>query len=391
MAASSGRSRTTWDRGRNSVVPSEAEGPSLNDQAAYRGEKVSPRGPSGLGRDDGLPFNRRAAPGAGAVLDRLEVAHQSRFSLSVRMKCSAQPLPSGARTKAGELSMPRKPISFWKWSDMYCDPCHGAPQTVGDASWRTRRSTAARPGGSAPGLGSGWPVYGRGCRRIRRSNDRPRRTPRPGLAGDVVVRSVPHIVSPFGDDGAVMVARPRGEPTRGRREQIVLAHQPEHPAQRGAGSGMTQSCPDLAMPSPWNGLAASTPRIAVVSASSDIAPSGPRRCAQRVGAAGQVAIHTRAGEPPDPADRGQAVRFAGDRRDSAAHGLRLRRAKGRRPPGWRSSRSAGRARSAPPRAWPSAGRLSSSSPVAGRVVSAASPAARKASRQPVSVAAVTPS
>src|SRR3954464_3895416 len=33
---------------------------------------------------------------------------QSRFSLSVRMKRSAQPFPSGARTKAGELSMPRK-------------------------------------------------------------------------------------------------------------------------------------------------------------------------------------------------------------------------------------------------------------------------------------------
>src|SRR4029450_2158110 len=39
---------------------------------------------------------------------------QSRFSLSVRMKRSAQPLPSGARTKAGELSMPRKAIARWK-------------------------------------------------------------------------------------------------------------------------------------------------------------------------------------------------------------------------------------------------------------------------------------
>ncbi len=47
---------------------------------------------------------------------------QSRFSFSVRMKRSAQPLPSGARTKAGELSIPRKRSSAWKASDMYCEP-----------------------------------------------------------------------------------------------------------------------------------------------------------------------------------------------------------------------------------------------------------------------------
>ena len=35
---------------------------------------------------------------------------------------SAQPLPSGARTKAGELSMPRKPSSFWKSCAMYWLP-----------------------------------------------------------------------------------------------------------------------------------------------------------------------------------------------------------------------------------------------------------------------------
>jgi hypothetical protein len=42
------------------------------------------------------------------LLDRSKVRTQSRFSLSVRMKRSAQPLPSGARTKAGELSRPGK-------------------------------------------------------------------------------------------------------------------------------------------------------------------------------------------------------------------------------------------------------------------------------------------
>ncbi len=35
----------------------------------------------------------------------------NRFSFSVRMKRSATPLPSGSRTKLGELSMPKKAIS----------------------------------------------------------------------------------------------------------------------------------------------------------------------------------------------------------------------------------------------------------------------------------------
>ena len=51
-----------------------------------------------------------------------KVRTQSRFSFRVRMKRSAQPFPSGARTKAGELSMPRKASSFWKASDMYWLP-----------------------------------------------------------------------------------------------------------------------------------------------------------------------------------------------------------------------------------------------------------------------------
>src|SRR3954465_5626266 len=103
-----------------------------------------------------------------------------------------------------------------------------------------------------------------------------------------------------------------------------------------------------------------------------------------------MAIYARAGEPPHPADRGQAVRFAADRRDGAAHGVRLRRAKGR----LASSRaifSFSRARSisaAPSLAFSRS--LSSASPVAARLVRAASPPARKASCQPLRVAAVMP-
>ena len=39
-----------------------------------------------------------------------------RFSFNVRMKRSATPLPSGSRTKLGELSIPKNATSCWKSS-----------------------------------------------------------------------------------------------------------------------------------------------------------------------------------------------------------------------------------------------------------------------------------
>ena len=41
-----------------------------------------------------------------------------KFSFNVRIKRSATPLPSGSRTKLGELVMPRKASSSWKSSLM---------------------------------------------------------------------------------------------------------------------------------------------------------------------------------------------------------------------------------------------------------------------------------
>src|ERR1041384_4496800 len=87
----------------------------------------------------------------------LKVRTQSRFSFSVPMKRSAQPLPSGARTKAGELSIPRKASSFWKASDAAVVGTHG--RTAGAVSGhpaemamhalaaRLQRLEAGRPGG----------------------------------------------------------------------------------------------------------------------------------------------------------------------------------------------------------------------------------------------------
>ena len=47
-----------------------------------------------------------------------KVCTQRKFPLRVRMKRSATALPSGWRTKEGELSMPRKAVSSWKSPDI---------------------------------------------------------------------------------------------------------------------------------------------------------------------------------------------------------------------------------------------------------------------------------
>src|SRR5215213_102549 len=61
----------------------------------------------------------------------------------------------------------------------------------------------------------------------------------------VVVRSVPHIVSIV--SGMIVPSRParRAGPRGG--EQIVLAHQPQHPPPRGAGPAVAQPRPYLAV------------------------------------------------------------------------------------------------------------------------------------------------
>src|SRR3712207_6197851 len=102
-------------------------------------------------------------------------------------------------------------------------------------------------------------------------------------------------------------------------------------------------------------------------------------------------VDARPGHPPDAADPGQAIGLAAARRERPAHRLDLLWAKGR-PLSSRAILASSSSRSSsisPSRALSRS--LSSTSPVAGRVARLASPAARKASRQPLSVAAVTPS
>ena len=91
-------------------------------------------------------------------------------------------------------------------------------------------------------------------------------------------------------------------------------------------------------------------------------PTPPRR--RRWGRAA-APIQRGAGEPPEAADPSRAIRLAAAGRGRLAHHLCVRRAQG---PGRASSRT-----------------------ILARVERLAAPAARKASRQPLSVAAVTPS
>src|SRR5215469_6174688 len=154
---------------------------------------------------------------------------------------------------------------------------------------------------------------------------------------------------------------------------------------------MTQSRPDLAVAFAMKGTGrqhAADHRCQrfVGHRSHGSAPSwrGIERC-------GLMAVDPGSGKPPNATDRRQAIRFASGRRGDKAHGLSLRRAKGR-PVSKMAIFSLSRSRSisaVPSRALRRS--FSSSSPVVGLVVSAASPAARKVSRQLVSVAAVTPS
>ena len=189
----------------------------------------------------------------------------------------------------------------------------------------------------------------------------------------------PHRVHRLGDDGTVMVPRPTRRADPSRRQQIILAHQPKHPPQRGPDCGMSQPCPDLAMTFAMeraggqHGTDRRRQRVVGHRARWSAPPRwrcvGPRRR--------RVAINPGSGEPPDPADCRHAIRLAVDRRNSPAHGLSLRRPKGRlasRMAIFSSSRSRS-INAAPSLAFSRS--PSRSSPVAGFVVSAASPAAQR--------------
>jgi hypothetical protein len=77
------------------------------------------------------------------------------------MKRSVQPLPSGARTKAGELVAPRNRISFWKSPLMHRGAMVVADlQTCGDVAADRAEAVAHRLADRHEGLEAGGAVAG---------------------------------------------------------------------------------------------------------------------------------------------------------------------------------------------------------------------------------------
>src|SRR3954463_9895689 len=181
----------------------------------------------------------------------------SRFSFRVRMNRSAQPLPSGSRTKAGELSMPRKRISDWKWWLTYWLPW----------SWRSRRPaatslakapkrsrTACLTGSRAPQPAA--PAGAGGADRVaaaaggdadalgRAVVDRHEHG-RLALAGHHRGQvGAPHHVDPLGGDRAVVSFWAAPAPGALMRQEAVLAREPEDAAPAGADAREAQARPE---------------------------------------------------------------------------------------------------------------------------------------------------
>src|SRR5512132_4616785 len=162
----------------------------------------------------------------------------SRFSLRVRMKRSATPLPSGWRTKDGEGSMPRVVgavvvAKLQPRCHVLADGAEVAAHPLPDR-FQCLEAVGGLVGVDADAFAVavvdgdedvGYALY----------------------QGDGLAHvGAPHDVHRPGGDGAVVHSvRPLADPVR--RQQPVLPHQAPHPPGRGADAGKAQSRPDLAV------------------------------------------------------------------------------------------------------------------------------------------------
>src|SRR3954463_1672672 len=201
----------------------------------------------------------------------------------------------------------------------------------------------------------------------------------------------PHLIHRLGDDGAVVGARASGCPDPGGREQVGLAHEPQHPALGGANARHAQPGPDLAVTFTVKGAGAQDGTDRLHQGRIRHRPNRTGTPGRFGPGGGEMPIDAGPRGAPDPADAGQAIGPATCGRDGPAHGRDLRRAKGRL-----SSRAAilasssSRSSSISP-SFAFRRSVSSASPLVDRVARLASPAATKVSCHPVRVAAVTPS
>src|SRR3954462_1109144 len=203
--------------------------------------------------------------------------------------------------------------------------------------------------------------------------------------------SAPHRVHCRGNDGAVVRAWPAGRADPRGREEVVLAHEPQHPALGRANARHAQPGPDLPVPLAVKGAGGQNRTDRVNQGRIRHRPNRARTPGRFGPRGGEMPIDAGPRRTPDPAHAGQAIGLAAGGRDGPAHGRDLRRAKGRL-----ASRAAILASSnsrsssiSPSLAFSRS--VSSASPLVDRVTRLASPAETKVSCHPVRVAAVTPS
>src|SRR5215211_2960004 len=201
----------------------------------------------------------------------------------------------------------------------------------------------------------------------------------------------PYRVHRLGDDGAIVVARTPGRADPRGREEVVLSHEPQHPALGGANARHAQPGPDLPVTLAVKRAGGQDRTDRVNQGRIRHRPNRARTPGRFGPAGGEMAVDGGPRRTPDPAHAGQAIGLAAGGRDGPAHRRDLRRAKGRL-----ASRAAilassnSRSSSISPSLALSRS-VSSASPSVGRVARLASPAATKVSCHPVRVAAVTPS
>ena len=160
-----------------------------------------------------------------------------RFSFHVRMKRSATPLPSGARTTLGDLSIPKNATSCWKSSTRSFEPWSwrrrspsATPSPMGPK--RSRTTLANRLQGLKPGATLGrmeTDALGRTVIDGHADAGRP-------LADRHRGRHVrpPHHVGGRRGDRSIMCLRAVCMTRAVRGLEAVLPHQPSHPFLRGA-------------------------------------------------------------------------------------------------------------------------------------------------------------
>src|SRR5215217_7279771 len=201
----------------------------------------------------------------------------------------------------------------------------------------------------------------------------------------------PYRVHRRGDDGAIVVARTPGRADPRGCEQVVLAHEPQHPALGGANARHAQPGPDFPVALAVKGAGSQDRADRVDQGRIRHRPDWTGTPGRFGPGGGEMAVDGGPRRTPDPAHAGQAIGLAAGGRDGPAHRRDLRRAKGRF-----SSKAAilassnSRSSSISP-SFAFRRSLSSTSPLVDRVTRLASPAETKVSCHPVRVAAVTPS